>query len=70
MIVKVLWNDSFGTVGWDYNDVDVSRISSVGYLYKRRRDRYVLARGVSESGPEGLFAIPRGCMIDVEVLEV
>ncbi len=70
MIVEVSWKDSFGTVGWDFEDVGVTSIKTVGYLHKRRRDRYVLARGASDSGPEGLFAVPRGCIEDVRILEL
>lgn len=70
MIVKVCWVDSFATTGWDYNDINLPVCQHVGFLHKRKRDRYVIARGYSDCGPEGLFAIPRGCIQNVEVIEL
>ena len=74
MVVKVVWGDACDDNAWtciDDADMPPMVVETVGYLLRRRRNHYILSRSVgNNNGVEGRFLIPRGCIIDVQILEL
>lgn len=78
LLIDVLWVDAVVKHGWEKVEapLPLSVCRTVGWLSGRRRDRYEVAQSVHyDRGGEvldvsGKIAIPRGGIVDVQILEV
>ena len=72
--VKVKWTDSIHGAGWnDHRAASTSRptkITTVGYLLERDKDRVVVAQSVSDDTEElgNLLTIPRAAVRSIKRL--
>lgn len=74
-IVEVEWIDSCGNAAWrsvEHDDEEITDLSckTVGYLFKRTKDRVVVALNQSATGNVGdTIAIPRSAVRRMSVLK-
>lgn len=75
-MVKVEWVDSCSDDGWmnaaspRAKEHTVSHCVSVGYLYKKDKEKVCIVQNTSDTGSVGeLMAIPRGCIKKITILK-
>jgi hypothetical protein len=74
--VEIEWVDSCSDDGWMKSESEraqehtVSHCTSIGYLYKKDKEKVCIVQNTSDTGSIGeLMAIPRKCVKKITILE-
>jgi len=72
-VVRVKWIDSSHCHGWHNKDTladdHIATCESVGFLARKDNTEIVLVAGVSDNTYHDSIAIPRKCVLEIEVLQ-
>ena len=69
-IVIVRWWDAVGTAEWtvkeEAKDTGLSEALTIGHLLYEDTERIVICHSLTEDLVNGVFAIPMGCVFEIE----
>ena len=71
-LVLVEWQDTLADVGWSTEELNLIKVSSVGWLVYKDKGKIVISSMIGTAGLEDYNcrqAIPKGCITSITKLE-